>query len=63
MIEAQKVWKTYKISKTKVNAVKGISFKIKPGEFVFITNLNIEYINKQDKVHQIKEEVIHNIKN
>jgi len=37
MIEAQKIWKTYKIGKTKVNAVKGISFKIKPSEFVFIT--------------------------
>ncbi len=37
MIEAKNLWKIYEIGKVKVDAVKGISFKIKEGEFVFIT--------------------------
>ena len=37
MIETKNVWKTYQMGEVKVNAVKGISFKVKEGDFIFIT--------------------------
>ncbi len=36
VIELKDVWKTYKMGKVKVNALKGISLKIYPGEFLAI---------------------------
>ena len=37
MIETKNVWKTYQMGEVKVHAVKGISFKVKEGDFIFIT--------------------------